>query len=625
MCIFISYCRSQASGKVISGEEHFSSKKCLAWFYEYAGPDEVVGPEGMEKFCEDIGVEPENIIMLVLAWKLEAESMGFFTKEEWLKGMTSLQCDCTEKLQSKFDFLRSQLNDISSFKNIYRYAFDFARDKDQRSLDIDTAKSMLALLLGRTWPLFSVFYQYLEQSKYRVMNKDQWYNVLEFSRTVHADLSNYDEDGAWNKLSNRSGQPDILRRTGLAALAMEDRKRVCSQKKVKQYMQYCCVVALRGSPSIPDEHLSQIKRRKKRTQDDMFSEILQASAALDREQKAWRGNTADCTEDRAARRKAQEKEKMLQTVMDLQVQQSWGCLPLQSKENSIIAPSNDPTLSIPHSIRGPHTLTTPPQGTVRTSTASHTLICGSHGQCKCNLNGHECSFPSKVLFHKCIKLLLLTCTEFLKYFHYSVKFYRLENKSSSLDPQICCRMPSGSENTCLPVIVQCDTIHRISDKQNNNHKMYSKQHKINRYTKHHTIPNSPQTAGPVCTAAVLPEASVEDALPALGKACVVKPVQPTSTGKQLSFGTTDIMISFGTKAFNLFTVAAHEIGRALGLDHSSNPEAVMYPLYTYTGTRDFGFPEDDLEGIQALYDIVRKLTSISEEAHVIFAVSVMSA
>ncbi|KAJ7412651.1 DCN1-like protein 5 [Willisornis vidua] len=154
--------RSQASGKVISGEEHFSSKKCLAWFYEYAGPDEVVGPEGMEKFCEDIGVEPENIIMLVLAWKLEAESMGFFTKEEWLKGMTSLQCDCTEKLQSKFDFLRSQLNDISSFKNIYRYAFDFAR-----------------------------------QSKYRVMNKDQWYNVLEFSRTVHADLSNYDEDGAW--------------------------------------------------------------------------------------------------------------------------------------------------------------------------------------------------------------------------------------------------------------------------------------------------------------------------------------------------------------------------------------------------------------------------------------------
>lgn len=26
-----------------------------------AGTDDVVGPEGMEKFCEDIGVEPENV------------------------------------------------------------------------------------------------------------------------------------------------------------------------------------------------------------------------------------------------------------------------------------------------------------------------------------------------------------------------------------------------------------------------------------------------------------------------------------------------------------------------------------------------------------------------------------
>ncbi|KFO25638.1 DCN1-like protein 5 [Fukomys damarensis] len=177
-CKISSYCRSQLPARLISGEEHFSSKKCLAWFYEYAGPDEVVGPEGMEKFCEDIGVEPENIIMLVLAWKLEAESMGFFTKEEWLKGMTSLQCDCTEKLQNKFDFLRSQLNDISSFKNIYRYAFDFAR-----------------------------------QSKYRVMNKDQWYNVLEFSRTVHADLSNYDEDGAWPVLLDEFVEWQKIRQT----------------------------------------------------------------------------------------------------------------------------------------------------------------------------------------------------------------------------------------------------------------------------------------------------------------------------------------------------------------------------------------------------------------------------
>ncbi|KAM6072911.1 DCN1-like protein 4 isoform 3-T4 [Theristicus caerulescens] len=189
--------RKYDSTRIKAEEEVFSSKRCLEWFYEYAGTDDIVGPEGMEKFCEDIGVEPENVVMLVLAWKLDAQNMGYFTLQEWLKGMTSLQCDTTEKLRNSLDYLRSLLNEPTNFKLIYRYAFDFAREKDQRSLDINTAKCMLGLLLGKTWSLFPVFHQFLEQSKYKVINKDQWCNVLEFSRTINLDLSNYDEDGAW--------------------------------------------------------------------------------------------------------------------------------------------------------------------------------------------------------------------------------------------------------------------------------------------------------------------------------------------------------------------------------------------------------------------------------------------
>ncbi|XP_064419021.1 DCN1-like protein 4 isoform X3 [Latimeria chalumnae] len=154
--------RKHDAARIKAEEEVFSSKRCLEWFYEYAGNDDVIGPEGMEKFCEDIGVEPENIVMLVLAWKLDAQNMGYFTVQEWLKGMTSLQCDTTEKLRNSLDHLRSLLNESTNFKLIYRYAFDFAR-----------------------------------QSKYKVINKDQWCNVLEFSRTIDLDLSNYDEDGAW--------------------------------------------------------------------------------------------------------------------------------------------------------------------------------------------------------------------------------------------------------------------------------------------------------------------------------------------------------------------------------------------------------------------------------------------
>ena len=45
----------------------------------------------MERLCKAIGVQPDDIVMLVLAQKLNAQNMGFFTLDEWTKGMQNLQ------------------------------------------------------------------------------------------------------------------------------------------------------------------------------------------------------------------------------------------------------------------------------------------------------------------------------------------------------------------------------------------------------------------------------------------------------------------------------------------------------------------------------------------------------
>jgi hypothetical protein len=54
-------------------------------------------------------------------------------------------------------------------------------------------------------------------------------------------------------------------------------------------------------------------------------------------------------------------------------------------------------------------------------------------------------------------------------------------------------------------------------------------------------------------------------------------------------------------AFDLLTVAVHEIGHLLGLGHSLVPQAIMYPYIPPGATK--GLHPDDIEGIRVLYNM----------------------
>ncbi|XP_044522194.1 neutrophil collagenase [Gracilinanus agilis] len=56
-----------------------------------------------------------------------------------------------------------------------------------------------------------------------------------------------------------------------------------------------------------------------------------------------------------------------------------------------------------------------------------------------------------------------------------------------------------------------------------------------------------------------------------------------------------------SRGTNLFIVAAHEFGHSLGLSHSSDPGALMFPTYSFSEPSTYVLPQDDINGIQFLY------------------------
>jgi len=187
-------------GDMADGTPPTDTSKIAAIFDRYKDASgEKIDVEGTQRLCEDLSIAPTDVVLLVLAWQMQAKVVLEFTREEFTQGMAALGCDSIDALKTKLPRLRASIDDPEEFRSFYQYAFDYARSSEpgQKSLALDTAVEMWRLLLTGRFALIEQWITFLNEQHKHAIPRDTWALLLEFSTQVRADLSDYDEDGAW--------------------------------------------------------------------------------------------------------------------------------------------------------------------------------------------------------------------------------------------------------------------------------------------------------------------------------------------------------------------------------------------------------------------------------------------
>ncbi|KAK8949022.1 hypothetical protein KSP39_PZI005092 [Platanthera zijinensis] len=154
--------------------------------------------DGISLLCNDLEVDPQDIVTLVVSWHMKAATMCEFSRQEFIGGLQSLGVDTIQKFREKIPSLRAELKDDQKFREIYNFAFGWAKEKGQKSLSLETAIGMWQLLFAeKHWPLVDHWCDFLQVRHNKSITRDTWSQLLEFAKTIVPQLSNYDAEGAW--------------------------------------------------------------------------------------------------------------------------------------------------------------------------------------------------------------------------------------------------------------------------------------------------------------------------------------------------------------------------------------------------------------------------------------------
>eukprot|EP01113_Clastostelium_recurvatum_P016720 TRINITY_DN1965_c0_g1_i1.p1 TRINITY_DN1965_c0_g1~~TRINITY_DN1965_c0_g1_i1.p1 ORF type:complete len:254 (-),score=70.29 TRINITY_DN1965_c0_g1_i1:89-850(-) len=192
------YFNSPVSAKAGASSAKVDNSKVEAFYSKYKEPDEdKIGENGLPRLFSDINVDLEDIVTLVLAWKLKAQALGEFSHSEFVTGMSELKIDSAEKLRERLPSLRAIISEDAAFREFYMFVFEYGKPPGQKSLPLEMAVELWQLVLKDKFRFLEPWVTYIKEKHKLAIPRDTWSLVLEFSRNINAQMSNYNPDDSW--------------------------------------------------------------------------------------------------------------------------------------------------------------------------------------------------------------------------------------------------------------------------------------------------------------------------------------------------------------------------------------------------------------------------------------------
>uniref|UniRef100_H0XMH1 DCN1-like protein n=1 Tax=Otolemur garnettii TaxID=30611 RepID=H0XMH1_OTOGA len=202
-----------------SGDAGRESKSRLEGLFECYKDEweDAILEEGMARFCDDLGVDPAEFRMLLLAWKFQAATMCIFTRKEFFDGCKALSADSIDGICARFPSLLTEAKQENKFKDLYHFTFQFGLDPEvgQRSLHLEIAIALWKLVFTQnTPPVLDQWLNFLTENPLGItrISQDTWNVFLDFTKVIEPDFSNYNEDEAWPSLFDTFVEWEMERR-----------------------------------------------------------------------------------------------------------------------------------------------------------------------------------------------------------------------------------------------------------------------------------------------------------------------------------------------------------------------------------------------------------------------------